>query len=73
VGSTATDQTSRKRPPSPRFLRTTLTGPAGSGKRTDSWKARGRSLASAVVSHSPKMLANPREYSRRSDFDSRTS
>ncbi len=60
-GSTATDQASRKRPAASRFFRTTCTGPFGSGKRSDSWKVRNARFASSVVSHSPQMLAKPRE------------
>ena len=48
-------------PSAPRFFRTTCTGPLGSGKRSDSWKVRCARFASSVVSHSPQMLANPRE------------
>ena len=61
VGSTGTDQASRKRPSASRFLRTTCTGPFGAGKRSDSWKVRCARFASSVVSHSPQMLAKPRE------------
>ncbi len=61
AGSTATDQASRKRPAASRFFRTTWTGPFGSGKRSDSWKVRNARFASSVVSHSPQMLAKPRE------------
>ena len=45
----------------------TSTGADGSGKRTDSSNARAVVFASAVVSHSPKMLAKPREYSTAPD------
>ena len=56
-GSTTMDQISRKAFRRSRFLTTTCTGPSGAGKRSDSWKVRFASLASAVVSHSPKMVA----------------
>ena len=61
AGSTGTDHTSWKSPSASRFLRTTCTGPFGAGKRRDSSKVRRARFASSVVSHSPKMLAKPRE------------
>ena len=61
AGSTGTDQTSLKGPAAARSSRATLTGPAGRGKRTDSWKARVSAFASGVACHSPKTLAKPRE------------
>ena len=52
-GSTTTENTSRNAFCRSRFLITTCTGPAGSGKRSDSEKARRISFASSVLSHSP--------------------
>ena len=63
AGSRSTVQTSWKRLLASRLLSTTLKGRAGRGKRRDSSKVRADRRASAVVSHSPATLANPREYS----------
>ena len=53
AGSTGTVQTSLNGPASARSKKTTRTGACGAGKRTDSWNARARVFASAVVPHSP--------------------
>ena len=58
-GPRAPTRPRRRRRPAPRFGWPRPPAPAGSGKRTDSWKARAVVFASAVVSHSPKMLAKP--------------
>jgi len=60
-GSTLRDQTSRKALRASRFLRVTRAGASGAGKRRDSEKVRVRTLASPVVSHSPKIEQKPRE------------
>ena len=60
-GSSFTDQAGWKTPRASRFWIATVTAAGGSGNLTDSWKPRGRSLASGVVSHSPYTLAKPRE------------
>ena len=53
AGSIAIDHASRNGLSARRVLITTWTGPAGSGNRIDSWKARDTDFASSVVSHSP--------------------
>ena len=56
-GSTVSVQISLKAWRRSRFFTTSCTGRSGAGKRNDSWKVRFTSLASAVVSHSPKTVA----------------
>ena len=52
-GSSVNVQISRKAFSASRFFRTTWTGPAGAGKRSDSENVRRASFASSVSSHSP--------------------
>ena len=61
LGSTWKVHSGTKALAASRFSSVTSTGPAGSGKRSDSSKVRARSLASWVSSHSPKMELKPRE------------
>ena len=73
LGSTTVVQISRNALFESRFFSTICAGPCGSGKRSDSLNVRLAFLASSVVSHSPKIDANPREYRSRFVARSRTS
>jgi hypothetical protein len=61
AGSTVACQTVSKACSALRRCTVTLTGAAGTGKRSDSWKVRCECAASAVVTHSAKIEAKPRE------------
>jgi hypothetical protein len=59
AGSMDADHASRNDPSARRVFNTICTGPAGSGKRSDSWNARDTDFASSVVSHFPIDRSEP--------------